>query len=532
MQISLRVINSTIGRGVISILVILVFSLLVARTLTPFGSATTLDSLNYLDIARNIQTGHGALVTDHSLENNHGLLYRDMRLWPPLYPLVLAATSLKQPDVVAAARLSTVLLALTAGFACLLLAPVISWYFALPASLVLSLTLPLITVYTYAWSETLFIPLLLAAAWAAIRYLETETVVAGGKYLYLGLLVVSLIALAYTRYIGIALVLLLPATFLLSHRRRGPLAAFIVAACVYAAAVGYLLASNYRVTGSVRGGAWLPSDRTLLENLHDVFSALGANIPSSSLVLLLILVAAVCVSFAYALLLRARVQEQGLEPPASHRHTRNILMLVGVVYLGALLALGMYSRFDRIDVRLLAPAITVLWLLLLVVLAQLRPVNKRHLVAQVLLWCCVIVFPVQGYTRLQESVQNWRLLGSPNYSANLGVSYKNYTNTEQASRIRVMFAGLVTADAVVVTDRPRVFEFLSGVRSLQLPENIDIDVIDKFNALPAGSLILLPNDTPQKGLLKLRLKHDISYEYFYLGQRIGVRTPIYVVPKG
>lgn len=207
-------------------------------------------------------------------------------------------------------------------------------------------------------------------------------------------------------------------------------------------------------------------------------------------------------------------------------------MLVGVVYLGALLALGMYSRFDRIDVRLLAPAITVLWLLLLVVLAQLRPVNKRRLVAQVLLWCCVIVFPVQGYTRLQESIQNWRLLGSPNYSANLGVSYKNYTNTEQASRIRVMFAGLVTADAVVVTDRPRVFEFLSGVRSLQLPENIDIDVIDKFNALPAGSLILLPNDTPQKGLLKLRLKHDISYEYIHLGQRIGIRTPIYVVPKG
>jgi hypothetical protein len=528
MQMYLPAINGTISRHVISILVILVFSLLMARTLTPFGSATTLDSLNYLDIAKNIKSGHGVLATDYSLENYHGQLYRDARLWPPLYPIALAVTSFNLPDVVTAARLSAVLLALTAGFTYLLLAPAINWYFALPASLFLCLTLPLITVYTFAWSETLFIPLLLATAWAAIRYLETESTVARGKYLYLGMLVVFLVALAYTRYIGIALVLLLPATFLMSNRRRGSLSAFVVAACVYAVAVGYLLVGNYLATGSVRGGVRLPSDRTLFENLHDAFSAVGVNIPSSSLVLLLILAAAVCLSLAYALLERVRVQEQ----PASHRNTRNILLLVGVVYLGALLALAMYSRFDRLDVRLLAPGLTVLWILLLVLLVQLKPVNNRHLVPQVLLWCCVIMFPVEGYTRLQASIQNWWLLGGPNYPANGGVSYQNFTHTEQARRIREMFAGLVAADAMIVTNRPRVFEFLSGIRSLQLPENIDLDVIYKFNALPAGSLILLPNDTPQKGLLKLRLKHDISYEYFHLGQRIGIRTPIYVIPKG
>jgi hypothetical protein len=527
MQIYLPAINSTFSRHVIAMLVILVFSLLMVHLLTPFGSATTSDSLNYLDIAKNIKSGHGVLVTDHSLENYHGQLYRDARLWPPLYPLALAVTSFKLPDVVAAAHLSAVLLALTAGIAYLLLVPVINWYFALPASLVMCFSLPLITVYTFAWSETLFIPLLLAAAWAAIRYLETESAFASRRYLYLGMLVVFLVALAYTRYIGISLALLLPATFLLSDRRHGSLTAFVVAACAYAAAVGHLLVDNYLATGSIRGGERLPSDSTLLENLYDAYSAMGANIPSSSLVLLLILAAAVCVSLAYALLARVSVQEQ----PAAHRNTRNILLLVGVVYLGALLALGMSSRFGRLDARLLAPGLTVLWILLLVVLAQLKQFNKRHLLPQVLLWFCVIMFPVEGYTRLQASIQSWRLLGSPDYPANEGISYQNYTNTEQASRIREMFAGLVAADAVVVTNRPRVFEFLSGIRSLQLPEIIDLDVIEKFNALPAGSLILLPNDTPQKGLLKLRLKHDISYEYLHLGQSIGVRTPIYVVPK-
>jgi hypothetical protein len=528
MHMYLPAINVTVSRHVISILVILVFSLLMAHTLTPFGSATTSDSLNYLDIAKNIKRGHGVLATDYSLENSHELLYRNARLWPPLYPLALAVTSFNQPDVVTAARLSAVLLALTAGFAYLLLTPVINWYFALPASLVLCLTLPLITVYTFAWSETLFIPLLLATAWTAIRYVEGKSTIARVNYLYLGMLVFFLVALAYTSYIGIALVLLLPATFLMSNRRRGSLKAFVVAACVYAAAVGYMLVGNYLATGSIRGGVLLPSDRTLLENLQDAFSAVGVNIPSSWLVLLLILAAAVCLSLACAVQTRVRMGEV----PASHRNTRNILLFVGVVYLASLLVLGMHSRLDRLDARLLAPGLTVLWILLLVLLVQLKPLHKRHIVLQVLVWCCVIMFPVEGYTRLQASIQNWWLLGGPNYPANESVSYQNFTHTEQARQIRQMFAGLVAADAVIVTNRPRVFEFLSGIRSLQLPENIDLDVIDKFNALPAGSLILLPNDTPQKGLLKLRLKHDISYEYLHLGQRIGIRTPIYVMPKG
>jgi len=519
--------DSNTSRHLLAILVILVFSLLMARSLTPFGSATTPDSLNYLDIAKNIKSGHGVLATDHSLENTDGRMYLDMKLWPPLYPLVLAATSLKLPDVVAASHLSAALLALTALFAYLLLAPVIHWYFALPASLMLCLTAPLITVYTYAWSETLFIPLLLAAAWAAIRYLDAAAAAGRVKYLYLGLLVVSLIALAYTRYIGIALALLLPVTYLLSDRRHRPVAAFAGAVCIYAAAVGYLLIGNYHATGNITGGARLPSDRNFLENLLDVISVVDVNIPSSSLVLLLILVAAVGMSLVHAVLVRSTVPER----PAPHRNTRNILLLVGVIYFGVILALRLHSSFDRLDMRLLAPALTVLWILLLVLLVQLKPVNKRHLVMQVLLWCCVIMFPVKGYSRFQESIQSWRLLGSPNHSANSGLSYQNYTNAERSKQTRKLLESVTVANAVVVTDRPLVFEFVSGFRSLELPETIDLDVIDKLNALPAGSLVLLPNDKQQKGLLKLRLEYNLIYEYLLIGKRVAVRTPIYVAPK-
>ena len=165
MQRFLAAIDNTTIRNGVAFLVILVFSLLLVRFLTPFGSATTPDSLNYLDMARNYKSGIGVLATDRSLDNHDGMLYREEKLWPPLYPLTLAASAFKLPDVVTASHLSSVLLALTALIAYLLLAPVMKWYFALSAAMLLCLTVPLITVYTYAWSETLFIPLLLLAVW-------------------------------------------------------------------------------------------------------------------------------------------------------------------------------------------------------------------------------------------------------------------------------------------------------------------------------------------------------------------------------
>jgi hypothetical protein len=289
--------------------------------------------------------------------------------------------------------------------------------------------------------------------------------------------------------------------------------------------------SNYRVTGSITGGARSPSDITLRENLFDMLSVLDANIPSSPLVQLLIMVAAMSISLVYARLATLRVQVQSRPQPVLYRPTRNILLFVGVVYIGVIFLLRMYRSFDMLDVRLLAPALAVLWLLMLVVLAQMKPVKIMHLVAQILIWFCVIVLPVKGYIRFQDSIYSWHVLGSPNHPANAGVSYMNYTYMRQVNPAKEMVAGLLSGDAVVVTERPLIFEFMSGKRSLQLPETIDIDVIKRFNALPTGSLVLLPNDKQQKGLLKLRLENNLIYEYLNLGHRIAVRTPIFVVPE-
>lgn len=48
----------------LSVPVILVLAIVLGTVLTPFGSATTPDSIDYLDVAGNIKHGRGFLPTD------------------------------------------------------------------------------------------------------------------------------------------------------------------------------------------------------------------------------------------------------------------------------------------------------------------------------------------------------------------------------------------------------------------------------------------------------------------------------------
>lgn len=506
----------------LSIFVILVLAVVLGRALTPFGAATTPDSIDYLDVAGNIRQGHGFLATDYSLDNPGGQAFAIMRLWPPLYPYLLAASAPGQPDVASSARLSAGLLALTGMFAFLLLSAAMRWYFALVGALLLCLTLPVITIYTYAWSETLFIPLLLAAVWCALGYLQAQASANTLRHAWLAGLVLALIALAWTRYIGIAMVLLLPGVYLLGAERRRAAPAFAVAACAYGAAVGYLLAGNYLATGSITGGVRQASERTLLENAGDILQVGGAVIPSAPPVLLSVLAVAV----GLALVLASHAHAAGRPGVPAQRHAALVLALAVLIYAGAILVLRTLSRFDPIDVRLLAPALVLLWLLLLVLAVRLLPARPRYLPLQVLLWFCVILLPVRGYGGFRDAIQSWRLHGTPNHTVNGQVPYMNYTRLGESSRAVRELVALAGGEAVIVIERPDIYQFLTGIRCLRLPAHIDMAAIERFNALPAGSLILLHDPGQQRELSELREAQHLVYAYHPLGEYIAVRTPI------
>ena len=81
------------------------------KTLISFGTATTPDSIHYLDVSQNIADGLGLVENTYLLGPEK---FKPFTLWPPLYPFLLsffAEPNLSGP--VEAARLSITMLPIT-----------------------------------------------------------------------------------------------------------------------------------------------------------------------------------------------------------------------------------------------------------------------------------------------------------------------------------------------------------------------------------------------------------------------------------
>ena len=166
-------------------------ALVLAREVT-HGPALHWDSINYLAVARNLLAGEGLL-------NYDGTPYT---LWPPLYPLLLAAGSLGVFDPLrVAGPLNAALLGLTIFVTGRYLRRNLeSGFLAVWAPLVLALSLPLTDLAWWALSEMLFVLLSTLALLGADAHLRE------GRRSSWALAAVSASLALLTRTLGIAVV--------------------------------------------------------------------------------------------------------------------------------------------------------------------------------------------------------------------------------------------------------------------------------------------------------------------------------------
>ena len=164
-------------------------ALVLARMAT-YGVALHDDSVNYIATARHLLEGQG-------FANHQGGFYK---MWPPLYPLLLAVVSLGVFDPLnVAGPLNLALFGLTIFIGGQYLRRRLAYpLLAVGASLVVALAIPLAGLAAWALSESLFILL------ATLALMQTDRFLAGGqRAALLGAAVFS--ALAWqTRYIGVA----------------------------------------------------------------------------------------------------------------------------------------------------------------------------------------------------------------------------------------------------------------------------------------------------------------------------------------
>ena len=296
--------------------------LLVAATswwITAPGMVVTPDSSSYLSTAVHLARGEG-LTSDFAPDTSNYSIAEQLELarrvplteWPPLYPAVLAGGTALGPGALDVARIVHALaVAATAVLAALLVRRAVA-----PPPLVLAasgllavlgpvqaselrlLSVPLLGQSAFVLSETLFVPLLLAAL------LVGAQVARGGRRTLLAA-VVLVVAATLTRYVGVAAgagaaAMVLAATGVGRRRRLRRAAALLVAGPVAAVTWTVVRELLWRAGGGEEL-AWHPPGSEALGDLLDVAGAwflLPEGWPAALRVPVLLIVVAVPVASA------------------------------------------------------------------------------------------------------------------------------------------------------------------------------------------------------------------------------------------
>ncbi len=200
-------------------LLLLALHVAVASLVTSDGFLSP-DSTGYLALARNMLDGHGYCLME--LQHRGGFAHFSTQ--PPLYAAGIAAVGAILPHnaiaIFAASKIFNVICAAATIWMLARALPKQGWRAGL-----LLLAMPFLSLFTFTWSEALFIPLMIAFAISFDR-LRAGTEPASGTAILAGLISCALIA---TRYVGIFALLVLAfaaaVAFLCRDKRRGILAA-------------------------------------------------------------------------------------------------------------------------------------------------------------------------------------------------------------------------------------------------------------------------------------------------------------------
>ncbi len=316
-------------------------------------------------------------------------------LWPPLYPLVMAALEFARVDVLAGLRvLHLVALAATLALSARL-AFVLSgsrWaVLATLGSLALSSRVHEFTIQVL--SETFFVPLVLGAVVAARAWFESPT-----RSRWVALVALSALA-CLQRYVGVAVVLTVGGALLCAG--PGGLGSRALRATHYAAAsVAPLLAwfaRNYRIEGAFTGGrdaAIEPSEAIASDTLSTLARWIVPDGAPQWVAAVLYALAAVLVA-------------RGLLDPQRRRDWALSASTAGV-YLVLVVAMATAVRVDRIADRLLYPALPLL--VALVWASCFRAVSSPRVLAAFVI--VALASWSAGALRLVGHYERWRSDGA------------------------------------------------------------------------------------------------------------------------
>jgi hypothetical protein len=351
----------------------LVGVLLVVICTSRYGAGVTPDSVAYISTARNLLSGEGYAIHDG----------RPFVNWPPLFPTLLAWIGLGGFDpldsVCYVNAISFGLTILVTGL--WLLNNVRSPPLVLVGSVAILLSRPLIYVSAFAWTEPLFVLLMLLSIFVMQQFLQS------GKLLSLLLSAIFAALASLTRYIGVTVILTGLVALLLFNRNistKTRLFRATLFALISTLPLTAWVVRNYAVASTLIGEHG-PSPYTLMQELYFTLNTvakwfLPPIIPAILRILLVILLF-VSGTAIFQVLLRWN------QDSWSSTNSLRIMPLVYFIllYTSGLIASATRIAFDPINHRLLAPIYVPFMLLILFTIDNIaQSFSRMHFLKQAL----------------------------------------------------------------------------------------------------------------------------------------------------
>lgn len=465
-----------------SALLIVGVSFFLVLTLTPKGVATTPDSLAYLYAAQNFSHGGSVSIPDFKLITDS--YEKPMTAWPPLYPIVLSwIVTDSQPEE--SVRLFNCIMLSLLGIFFMLNTIKPNFLLGLLSVLVILLQGTVITVYSYAWSETLFLPLLISAYFFVVHYCNYKK----RRYLFLALLLI--IMASYTRYIGIIFLCPFIAMLWLSNLPRSD-KIFSSAVVSITALLAFipLLVRNITTMGVVGGEAREESSTYLLANVADVGDLLAYHLlgiwSGYYFIFIIIFMATVIGFFEKENIKRGQLS--------------NLTMIIWPLswfacYVAAIVILRTWKNFDDLDTRLISPAI-IFFLLSAIQFVNFVISKHRWRGGAVLLGAWGVWLIIHGIGIYSNALASWRNQTSHAYQMNEHIQYGNFTSHPGTVWMPEIYRAIQqlteNTDPAIIVDgsQSMVFQHLTHAKVKELPAILNQAMIEKINQKGVGALVI------------------------------------------
>ncbi len=466
LTLSRSVIPHHIWAVIAKVLIALTVVLALMQFATAGRVAYTMDSLVYRDAALNFIAGHPMQSTNVMAEVPER---QPLLVWPPVYPALWASVAhLTNVDIDEVPfLLNPVLLCITtlcvfwicwmvtgsSTVACIV-ATVNAF---VPSSMI---------VYGHAWSETLFIPLLLLAYAAFWKYRISRD-----RFVWLAAAAIFIGVSNWVRYSGIAFLPILGFSVLAAS---GAVLGKRILHATGATLLGVALAlplwlRNWQLAGNISGsnrGGPASSDR-LLQDASTIVDLLEHSFFAFSMVLRANLEIPICI--AAIIVVQSAFRRQGIQWLRRPEIWLPIVWLVGYL-LFLLCARKVQTRLD-LDLRMLAEAFPFL---LFAIAPAVKSAFSDHALdlRKVLITLLLGLLINSGLYEAWETRENYASAGVPRWRAEFGLAYRDMRNTSPTSRALQESIGSIPPSTLILTDyRALYIRYLTGARVYSPYEN-------------------------------------------------------------